>query len=101
MIEAAPLTAAPVATGRFAALDVFRGATMAAMVIVNNPGTWDAMYWPLEHAAWDGWTPTDLIFPFFLFIVGLSLTISRRTLTSPSAAIARRAAIIVGSGLFM
>ena len=40
------------------------------MVLVNNPGTWSHIYWPLEHAEWNGWTPTDLIFPFFLFIVG-------------------------------
>ena len=89
------------ASARFVALDVFRGLTMAGMVIVNNPGTWSAMYWPLEHAEWNGWTPTDLIFPFFLFIVGFSLTLSRRTLTAPAGTIARRAAVIVGCGLFM
>jgi predicted acyltransferase len=88
-------------SSRIAALDVFRGMTMAGMVIVNNPGTWSAVYWPLEHAEWNGWTPTDLIFPFFLFIVGISLTLSRRTLTSRPVAIVRRAAIIVGCGLFM
>ena len=55
---------------RLVSLDVFRGLTMAAMVVVNNPGDGGHVYWPLEHAAWDGWTPTDLIFPFFLFIVG-------------------------------
>ncbi len=80
-------------------LDVFRGATMAAMVIVNNPGDWGTIYWPLEHAAWNGWTPTDLIFPFFLFIVGVSITLSR---TSASwGAIVRRSALIVGLGLFL
>ena len=52
---------------------------MAGMVIVNNPGTWDAIYWPLEHAEWNGWTPTDLIFPFFVFLVGVSLTLSWQT----------------------
>ncbi len=64
------------ATGRLVALDVFRGLTIAGMILVNNPGTWDAIYSPLEHAAWHGWTPTDLIFPFFLFIVGVSITLA-------------------------
>ena len=62
--------------GRLVSLDVFRGLTVAAMVVVNNPGTWSRIYWPLEHAEWDGWTPTDLVFPFFLFIVGVSITLS-------------------------
>src|SRR5207247_6982874 len=74
---------------------------MAAMVIVNNPGSWDAIYWPLEHAWWNGWTPTDLIFPFFVFLVGVSMTLSRQTLTAPASHIVRRGAIIVGLGLFM
>jgi len=52
-------------------LDVFRGMTVASMVLVNNPGSWAHIYWPLEHAEWNGWTPTDLIFTFFLFISGL------------------------------
>jgi predicted acyltransferase len=56
-------------------LDVFRGATIAAMILVNDPGS-SAAYWPLTHAQWNGWTPTDLIFPFFLFIVGVSLVLS-------------------------
>jgi predicted acyltransferase len=55
---------------------VFRGLTIAAMILVNDPGTWGAVYWPLDHAEWNGWTPTDLIFPFFLFIVGVSMTLS-------------------------
>ena len=46
------------------------------MILVNDPGTWSAMYWPLDHAEWNGWTPTDLIFPFFLFIAGVSMTFS-------------------------
>src|SRR5581483_8918451 len=57
-------------------LDVFRGLTVAGMVLVNNPGTWSHIYWPLEHAEWNGWTPTDLIFPFFLFIVGVAIPLA-------------------------
>ena len=52
---------------RLTALDVFRGLTIASMLLVNDPGSWSAIYPPLEHAPWHGWTPTDLIFPFFLF----------------------------------
>lgn len=55
---------------RFYSLDVFRGATVALMILVNNPGSWDHIYAPLDHAAWHGCTPTDLVFPFFLFAVG-------------------------------
>src|SRR5437879_2091414 len=57
-------------------LDVFRGLTVAGMVLVNNPGSWAHIYWPLEHAEWNGWTPTDLIFPFFLFIVGVAIPLA-------------------------
>ena len=55
---------------RYYSLDVFRGATVALMILVNNPGNWAHIYSPLEHAAWHGCTPTDLVFPFFLFAVG-------------------------------
>ena len=55
---------------RFYSLDVFRGATVALMILVNNPGSWSFIYPPLEHAPWHGCTPTDLVFPFFLFAVG-------------------------------
>jgi len=58
---------------RILSLDVFRGATIVGMILVNNPGTWAAIYPPLRHAEWHGWTPTDLIFPFFLFIVGVAI----------------------------
>ena len=61
---------------RLLALDVFRGMTVAGMLLVNNPGTWGAIYKPLEHAEWHGWTPTDLIFPFFLFIAGVTTHLS-------------------------
>jgi predicted acyltransferase len=63
-------------TERLVSLDVFRGMTIAGMILVNDPGSWDFVYPPLEHAEWNGWTPTDLIFPFFLFIVGVAITLS-------------------------
>jgi predicted acyltransferase len=66
----------PTTRERLVSLDVFRGITIAGMVLVNNPGSWEHIYWPLEHAAWHGWTPTDLVFPFFLFIVGVSITLA-------------------------
>src|SRR2546423_14422705 len=61
---------------RLLSLDVFRGLTVAGMLLVNDPGTWSAIFPPLEHAEWNGWTPTDLIFPFFLFIVGITTHLS-------------------------
>ena len=61
---------------RLVSLDVFRGMTIAGMILVNNPGTWSAIYGPLEHAPWHGITPTDYIFPFFLFIVGVAIPIA-------------------------
>src|SRR5580765_898607 len=66
----------PEKSERLVSLDVFRGLTIAGMVLVNNPGTWSHIYWPLEHAEWNGWTPTDLIFPFFLFIVGVAIPLA-------------------------
>lgn len=57
-------------------LDLLRGATIAAMILVNNPGDGSTTYWPLKHAAWNGWTPADLVFPFFLFIVGIAIAYS-------------------------
>jgi predicted acyltransferase len=93
-----PSTAAT--TGRLLSLDVFRGLTMAGMVIVNNPGDWSTVYSPLLHAEWNGWTPTDLIFPFFLFIVGVSLTLSRSTMGSWGK-IVRRSALIFLVGLLL
>ena len=69
-----PIAAPP--AGRLVSLDVFRGVTIAGMLLVNNPGNWGAIYPPLRHAEWHGWTPTDLIFPFFLFIVGVAMTYS-------------------------
>jgi predicted acyltransferase len=86
--------------GRLASVDVFRGATMAAMVIVNTPGDWSQVYWPLLHAEWHGWTPTDLIFPFFVFIVGVSVVLSSRR-AAPVIVLLRRAMVIFGLGLLL
>ena len=58
---------------RLLSLDFFRGLTIAAMILVNNPGDWSYVYAPLEHSKWNGCTPTDLIFPFFIFMVGVSI----------------------------
>ena len=105
---------------RLTSLDAFRGATVAAMLLVNNPGSWSHVYPPLRHAPWHGWTFTDLIFPCFLWIVGLSMALSfaRRTgvtggtpgadrgeLTQRVSGLARhivtRSAILFGLGLFL
>jgi predicted acyltransferase len=79
---------------RLISLDVFRGMTIAGMVLVNNPGT-SPVYWPLDHAEWNGLTPTDWIFPFFLFIVGVSISISlgRRARAGGDAAAASNAGV--------
>ena len=96
------------AAGRLLSLDALRGITVAAMVLVNNPGTWQAVYPPLRHAEWHGWTPTDLIFPFFLFIVGVAipLALGRRLAgNAPRGAIVakvlRRSVIIFALGLLL
>ena len=68
-------------TGRLLSLDVFRGATIASMMLVNNAGNWNAVYPPLRHSAWHGWTFTDTIFPFFLWIAGVSMTLLVREAT--------------------
>jgi predicted acyltransferase len=93
---------------RLVSLDVFRGMTVAAMLLVNNPGTWSAIYPPLQHAAWHGWTPTDLIFPFFLFIVGITTELSLRARRARGAdertilrQILRRAALIFLFGFLL
>ena len=74
-----PNAAPPLLPTRLLSLDAFRGLTVAGMILVNNPGDWGHIYAPLEHASWHGWTPTDLIFPFFLFIVGVSITFALST----------------------
>jgi predicted acyltransferase len=93
---------------RLLSLDVFRGITVAGMLLVNDPGTWSAIYPPLEHAAWNGWTPTDLVFPFFLFIVGITtyLSLNARRARGDSehairAQIIRRGALIFLFGLLI
>ena len=110
---AAPFATTPAATGagragRMVSLDVFRGITIAAMILVNDPGSWNSIYAPLEHAEWNGWTPTDLIFPFFLFIAGVSMTLSfasraARGVTRRAMAnhVLRRSAVIFAIGLFL
>ena len=91
---------------RFHSLDVFRGATVCLMILVNNPGSWSYIYDPLEHAAWHGLTPTDLVFPFFLFAVGnaLSFVMPRLEAGGPSVfwkKIITRSVIIFLVGLFL
>ena len=93
---------------RLLSLDVFRGLTVAAMLLVNDPGSWSAIFPPLGHAPWHGWTPTDLIFPFFLFIVGITTHLSlsaRRARGDDDRAIVRqilrRGAIIYLLGFLM
>jgi len=65
-------------SGRLLSLDVMRGITIAGMIMVNNPGSWQYVYAPLRHEQWDGLTPTDLVFPFFMFIMGVSMFFSLR-----------------------
>ena len=100
--------AADAAKSRLVSLDVFRGITIAGMVLVNNPGTWSAIYSPLEHAEWNGWTPTDLVFPFFLFIVGVAITLALGKRVEQNGVnsdvyikIFRRSALIFLLGLFL
>lgn len=92
------MPARPTAAGRLLSLDAFRGADIAAMILVNDAGDWSNTYWPLLHAHWHGWTPTDLIFPFFVFIMGMSLTLSRRVDTRAALL---RAAKLFGLGLLV
>ena len=76
-VEAAPSSAGVGSgTGRLISLDVFRGITIAGMILVNNQGDWSHVYPALAHAPWNGWTPTDLVFPFFLFIMGAAMPFS-------------------------
>jgi predicted acyltransferase len=102
--EAASTPAPPPPPGeRLVALDVFRGLTIAGMLLVNDPGSWGAIYPPLAHAKWHGWTPTDLVFPFFLFIVGVTthLSMQKRSAHEMVRKILRRGLLIVLVGLLL
>ena len=91
---------------RLLSLDAFRGITIAGMILVNNPGSWGSVYPPLLHAKWHGCTSADLIFPFFLFIVGVAIPLAlSKYMGQPQSALIRktllRAAILFGLGVFM
>ena len=91
---------------RFYSLDVFRGATVCLMILVNNPGSWAHIYAPLKHAPWHGLTPTDLVFPFFLFAVGNALSFVMPKLETAGPAtfwkkVLKRTALIFLIGLFL
>ncbi|QTD36249.1 DUF1624 domain-containing protein [Polaribacter batillariae] len=89
---------------RIESVDILRGITICAMILVNTPGTWSAVYPPLLHAKWHGLTPTDLIFPFFLFIVGISIYFAYKHKT-PTKNVYKKIAIrsfkLIGLGLFL
>lgn len=94
--------------GRLASLDVFRGVAIAGMVLVNNPGSWEHVYAPLRHAAWHGFTPTDLVFPAFLFIVGAAIPFTLAKYEGPGAPrgglylrILRRVLLLFALGLIL
>jgi predicted acyltransferase len=91
---------------RYYSLDVFRGATVALMILVNNPGSWGHIFSPLEHANWHGCTPTDLVFPFFLFAVGNAMSFVMPKLALGTAAdfwkkVIKRTLLIFAIGLFL
>ena len=88
---------------RILSVDIFRGMTIVLMILVNTPGTWQAVYAPLRHAEWHGYTPTDLVFPFFLFIVGTSIVFSYKNKEVTGATykkISIRTLKLIGLGLF-
>ncbi len=91
-------------TNRIKSVDILRGITIAAMMLVNNPGTWSSVYGPLKHAPWHGYTPTDLVFPFFLFIVGCSIAFAynnKKANVQTYRKITVRALKLIGLGLFL
>lgn len=100
--------AAPKTSERLESLDAFRGLTIAGMILVNNPGTWEHVHGPLRHAEWHGFTPTDLVFPSFLFIAGVAipLALGKRldrgdSPGSLAGKVIRRSVIIFALGLFL
>ncbi|WP_167880243.1 acyltransferase family protein [Leptospira fletcheri] len=86
---------------RLLSLDALRGFTVAGMILVNNPGSWSAMYSPLRHTKWNGCTPTDLVFPFFLFSVGVSVSLSFAPEGRNVLKIWKRSLTLFGIGLFL
>ena len=91
-------------TKRIQSVDIFRGATIVLMILVNTPGTWSNVYAPLLHAEWHGYTPTDLVFPFFLFIVGTSIVFAYRNKPVNAGTykkITVRSLKLIGLGLFL
>ena len=89
---------------RILSVDIFRGMTIVLMILVNTPGTWSAVYAPLLHAKWHGYTPTDLVFPFFLFIVGTSIVFAYKNKTAEASVykkITIRSLKLIGLGLFL
>src|SRR4051812_20733776 len=93
------------APARLESLDVFRGLTIAAMILVSTPGSWNAVYMPLDHAVWNGWTPADLVFPFLLFAMGAAVPFAlerrRGTPRRLRRHVLRRAAILFLLGLLL
>jgi predicted acyltransferase len=93
---------------RVPALDVLRGLAVAGMIVVTSPGDWSKTYWPLKHADWNGWTPTDIVFPTFLFSVGVAIGLSFPKPLGDSEAraslrrrVARRVASLLALGLLL
>ena len=90
---------------RYLSLDVLRGMTIALMIVVNTPGSWETVYPPLRHAPWHGFTITDLVFPTFLFVVGNALSFSMRKFESQDSKFLKkiftRTALIFLLGLFL
>jgi predicted acyltransferase len=101
-------TAEPDASGRLICLDIFRGLAVAGMILVDNPGSDEKVYWPIAHAEWNGWTPADFIFPSFLFLVGVSMVFSfaKRCEKGESRQriflhVVKRSLLLVAIGLFV
>ena len=91
-------------TNRIESVDILRGITIVAMIMVNNPGSWGHVYPPLLHAEWHGLTPTDLIFPFFLFIVGISISFAYKNKPKSRSTYQKiiiRTLKLIGLGLFL